>query len=210
MILEGIVTTLTADGHVHIAAMGPEVAVDAQRLVLKPFRTSQTYQNLERHPEGVFHVTDDVLLLAQAAIGQIDPLPATAKAHKVLGSYLCDSCRYWEFRIVAGDVTQPRTRLEAQVLHIGRVRDFFGFNRGKHAVVEAAILATRTHILPLEQIANEFDRLQVLVEKTGGIAEHRAFRLLRSHLSRIVREHASALATNLEGAEPTDRQGRPD
>ena len=101
IILEGIVTTLAADGSVHIAAMGPEVSADSRRLVLKPFQTSQTYRNLERHPEAVFHVTDDVLLLAQAAIGRIDPMPATATALKIHGSFLCDCCRYMEFRVVA-------------------------------------------------------------------------------------------------------------
>ncbi len=142
MILEGIVTTLNTDGRVHIAAMGPEVEPGFERLVLKPFQTSQTYLNLQRHPEGVVHVTDDVLLLAQAAIGQIDPVPPTAPSEKVRGFYLCGCCRYLEFRIVDGNLSQPRARLEAEVVRQASLRDFFGFNRGKHAVVEAAILAT--------------------------------------------------------------------
>ncbi|MFO0968092.1 MAG: DUF447 family protein [Gemmataceae bacterium] len=36
---------------------------------LRPYPTSQTYRNLKEHGEGVLHVTDDVLLLAQAAVG---------------------------------------------------------------------------------------------------------------------------------------------
>ena len=146
------------------------------------------------------HVTDDVLLLAQAAIGKIDPQPASAAASKVRGHYLCGCCRYFEFRIVASDVTQSRARLEAHMLHQGRLRDFFGFNRGKHAVVEAAILATRTHVLPLEQIAAEYDRLEVLVHKTGGPAELQAFRLLRGHLAKAIEEGANAVPIEPEGA----------
>jgi uncharacterized protein len=210
MILEGIVTTLTAEGGIHVAAMGPEVSEDSRRLVLKPFQTSQTYQNLQQHPEGVFHITDDVLLLAQAAIGRVDPLPATATAQTVRGSYLCGCCRYLEFRIVSADVSQPRTRLEAEVLFVGRRRDFFGFNRGKHAVVEAAILATRTHILPLDQISKEFERLEVMVQKTGGSAEFQAFGLLQSHLAQVGKERMQLLTCDLEGAKPAAERGRHD
>ncbi len=192
MIVEGIVTTLSPDGSVHIAPMGPDVDADFGQLILKPYQTSQTYQNLVRHPEGVFHVTDDVLLLAQAAIGQIDPLPAFAACARIQGSYLCESCRYFEFRVLSSDTAQTRTRLQAEVLLQGRLRDFLGFNRGKHAVVEAAILATRLHILSLNEIDREFNRLEVLVGKTGGPSEHEAFRLLRSHLDSALRANSHA------------------
>jgi uncharacterized protein len=186
MILEGIVTTLSAQGEVHIAPMGPEIGQEMNRLILKPFQTAQTYKNLMAHPEGVFHVTDDVLLLAQAAIGVIEPRPPVAAAAFVQGSYLTGACRYYEFRIEHSDSTQQRARLEARVLHCGRLRDFLGFNRAKHAVVEAAILATRLHMLPLDEVAREFDRLELLVQKTGGAEERLAFDLLRERLARTM------------------------
>jgi hypothetical protein len=65
----------------------------------------------------------------------------------------------------------------------GRNRDFFGFNRGKHAVVEAAILATRVALLPKDSILAEFDRLRILVEKTGGQPEHEALALLTDYVN---------------------------
>jgi hypothetical protein len=188
MILEGIVTTLNPDGAVHIAPMGPDIDEQSACLVLMPFQTSQTYQNLARHPEGILHVTDDALLLAQAAIGAVDPMPAIAPAKHVQGFYLLGCCRYLEFRIEASDSSRPRARMEARILRQERIRDFFGFNRGKHAVVEAAILATRLHLFPLEEVAREFDRLEVLVKKTGGSAEHQAFAILRAHLGRTISE----------------------
>src|SRR5262249_35292563 len=61
-------------------------------------------------------------------------------------------------------------------------RDFFGFNRAKHAVVEAAILATRTGLLPADEIEAEFRRLAVPGEKTGGPPEHAAFDFLRQYV----------------------------
>lgn len=58
------------------------------------------------------------------------------------------------------------------------VRPFFGFNRAKFAVLEAAILGTRTHMIPQEEINQSIDRLRVLVDKTGGDQEHAAFDFL--------------------------------
>ena len=62
-LLEGIVTTLNDDGTPHIAPMGPIVDGEFNVLLLRPFRTSTTYQNLKRTGQGVLHVTDDVELL---------------------------------------------------------------------------------------------------------------------------------------------------
>ena len=70
-ILEGIVTTRNEDGAVNVAPMGPIIDPDEAphitRLHLRPFQTSTTFANLARTRQGVFHVTDDVLLLARAA-----------------------------------------------------------------------------------------------------------------------------------------------
>jgi hypothetical protein len=192
MILEGIVTTISQSGAVNVAPMGPRVEIDPAtstltRFTLRPFRTSQTFTNLMFHGQGVLHVTDDVLLLARAAIGMLDPLPPLRPALRVRGWVLADACRFHEFRLAdrrdAGP-TEQRARLEAEVLHTGRLRDFFGFNRAKHAVVEAAILATRTAFLPPDDIEAEYRKLAVLVEKTGGEQERAAFDLLREHVWR--------------------------
>jgi beta-RFAP synthase len=192
MILEGIVTTLGPDGAVNIAPMGPTVDAAMERFLLRPFPTSQTYRNLLHHGEGVLHVTDNVLLLAKAAVGPVEPPPRLLPAQRVRGSVLADACHYYEFRVAAIDDKAERVRIEADVVHTGRLRDFFGFNRAKHAVVEAAILATRTHLLPLGEIEAEFRKLAVLVEKTGGPDEIEAFALLRRHLEEQRRRQAGA------------------
>jgi hypothetical protein len=182
MILEGIVTTLDSSGAVHITPMGPHVDTAIEHMVLKPFQTSQTFGNLKVHPEAVFHVSDDVLLLAQAAIGAIDPIPHMVPALQVDGRILTDACRAYELRVVSLDDSKERARIEVEVLRTVRIRDFFGFNRAKHAVVEAAILATRIGILPLEEIQTEFRRLAVMVVKTGGEQEHQAFKMLQDYV----------------------------
>jgi hypothetical protein len=188
MILEGLVTTVDAKGAVNVAPMGPIVDETMTRLRLRPFRTSHTYRNLKVRPCGVFHVVDDVLLLARAAIGSLEPLPAQFPATVVDGRVLQDACRWYEFEVESCDDTQERTQFEARVVHTGRLRDFFGFNRARHAVLEAAILATRVHILPRAEILAEFARLEVPVSKTCGPREREAFDLLHC----FVRDHAAS------------------
>ena len=196
MILEGIVTTLAADGSVHVAPMGPLVDStpndnDWRRFVLRPFQTAQTYRNLVAHPEGVLHVTDDVLLLARAAVGALDPPPPLVPATRVRGHVLRDCCRWYEFRIVARDDSAERARLDAEVVHAGRGRDFFGLNRAMHAVVEAAILATRLGFVPRAEVDAAYRQLAVLVEKTGGPREREAFAFLEEYVRRAVQPRAA-------------------
>ena len=173
---------------------GRRLALSMAQFVLRPYRTATTYHNLKARGEGVFHVTDDVLLLAQTAIGSApSPPPATRAADVVAGQILLDACRYYEFRVVELDDHEERTTIVVETAAQGRLRDFFGFNRAKHAVVEAAILATRTSWLPLAEMLDDFRKLAILIDKTGGPRERAAFTLLQRH----VREAASA-RTRLE------------
>ena len=188
MILEGIVTTRNPGGGVNVAPMGPKLQLAAdgrslfERLLLRPFKASVTFRNLARTRCGVFHVTDDVLLLARAAV--LDPFeaPQVVPADHVDADRLADCCRYYEFVIDEIDDSSDRTELQARIVHRGRLRDFFGLNRAKHAVVEAAILATRRHLIPLASLRADFERLRPLIEKTGGLAEHEAFALLEQFI----------------------------
>src|SRR5262245_1414491 len=183
MILEGLVTTTGADAAMHLAPMGPRVELDWSGFLLRPFPTSQTYRNLKPHAEGVLHVTDDMLLLAQAAVGRAAP-PPSRPAERVAGFVLTGACRFYEFVVRSMDESQERVLIRTEVVHRGTLREFFGLNRAKHAIVEAAILATRLHLIPMDDIRTEYRKLRVLVEKTGGPAEHAAFDFLTDHVER--------------------------
>ena len=165
---------------VNIVPMGPIVDTDMTQFVLRPFRTSTTYRNLDRTREGVFHVTDDALLIAQAAVGRVTPDDHTPvrSAGRVSGLVLTDACRYYELKVVELDDRAQRTTIRAHVVTSVRLRDFFGFNRARHAVLEAAILATRVHLTTVASVLKEFDRLAVVVDKTGAQREHQAMALL--------------------------------
>lgn len=194
MILEGIVTTLDAAGDCNIAPMGPRVDPHMERFVLRPFNTAQTYRNLKAHGEGVLHVTDDVLLLAKAALGPVEPAGGMFRAEHVSGWVLANACRYYEFRVKSLDDRSERVTIECATVHAVRLRDFFGFNRAKHAVVEAAILATRTDFLPLAEIEADFKKLAVIVDKTGGPQEREAFDYLQKHVTAVASSQAAAKA----------------
>ncbi len=192
MIIEGIVTTLGPDGTLNVAPMGPEVGSGLDRFTLRPYTTSTTYRNLKARGEGVFHVTDDVLLLARAAIGRVDDAPHRPAA-VVRGAILDIPGRYHEFRVLGLDDRAERTAIRVETVARGpQSRDLFGLNRAKHAVIEAAILATRLRFLPLEQILADFDRLAPLVAKTAGPDERLAFDLLLAHVRDPARDVALA------------------
>lgn len=181
MILEGLVTTTSPDGAMHLAPMGPRIAADWSGFLLRPFPTSQTFRNLKAKGEGVLHVTDDVLLLAKAAVGRAPPQDAFPAA-TVAGFVLRDACRYYEFVVRALDESEERMHIDCAIVGRGTLREFFGLNRAKHAVVEAAILATRLHLLPPADVAADYRKLRVLVDKTGGPAEREAFEFLQAHV----------------------------
>lgn len=182
MILEGVVTTQSSAGTLNVAPMGPIVDPLMKRILLRPFQTSSTYGNLKSSRCGVLHVTDDVLLISRAVTGQLDQEPETGPAAKVDGRVLSSACRWYEFTVDSIDDSEPRTEIAATIVHSGRLRDFFGFNRAKHAVLEAAILATRTHLLTAEEVLSEFERLRAPVEKTAGPDELQAFAMLADYV----------------------------
>ena len=70
-------------------------------------------------------------------------------------------------------------------------REFLGFNRARHAVLEAAIYATRVRLLERSFLESELARLQVIVDKTAGDEEHEAMALLTAHVRGALREPAS-------------------
>jgi hypothetical protein len=185
MIVEGLVTTTDAEGRPHLAPMGPTVFGDFASLLLRPFPTSNTYLNLVRHGEGVFHVTDDARLIAYAAVGGTATVPPTNPATAVAGFVLSGACRAFEFRVTEIDSSRERVHITTDVVKRHELRPFLGFNRAKHAVIEAAILATRFHLLPAEEIAAEFQKLRVIVDKTGGEAEHDAMPMLEAEWAKF-------------------------
>lgn len=189
MILEGIVSTCDATGRMHLAAMGPHVDDEAgrtgaiERLSLRPFATSRTAANLAAVPAGVFHLVDDVVLFARVVTKSLAAPPMSRPAERVRGWVLEDACRAYEFEVVESDVSRERLRHEARTVAVHEGRPFVGFNRAKHAVVEASILVTRLHLLGVDEVRRQMAALVPLVEKTGGSREREAWGMIEAHVA---------------------------
>jgi uncharacterized protein len=184
VIIEVIVTTRASSGSINVAPMGVEWPDDGgalgptppTHLTLKPFLDTTTFRNLQETGVAVVNLTDDVRVFARAAIG--NPSEPTRPATVVAGDVLEGTCSWHEVEVVSVDATPPRSRIETRVVHHGTQREFLGFNRARHAVLEAAILATRLHLIPHDEIRAELARLQILVDKTAGAREREAWTLL--------------------------------
>jgi uncharacterized protein len=178
VIVETIVTTVDPNGSINFAPMGVEWGDES--IVLKPFLETTTFRNLSATRVAVVNLTDDVMLFVQGAISS-PQFPSTPAA-VVKGVVLDAACSWRELQVNTIDATPPRSRIEARVAHRGFKREFIGFNRARHAVLEAAILATRTHLIPGQEIREEFARLQVIVDKTAGPREREAMALLTEYV----------------------------
>jgi hypothetical protein len=178
MIIETVTTTINPDGTVNCAAMGVEWGDDA--IVIKPYRSTRTLRNLQARGAAVVNLTDDILLFTQAALE--DPHPPTRPAAVVDGAVLVDACSWREVTVDAIDATGSWARVTTRVVGRGTGREFVGFSRACHAVLEASILASRARRLPACEIRAELARLAVVVDKTAGPRERAAMDCVLAHV----------------------------
>jgi hypothetical protein len=182
-LIETVVTTTGSDGAVNCAAMGVRWTED--ELVFWPFDTTRTLKNLRFHGEAVVHLTDDVLLFVQSALGH--PRPAMRAASVVTGSVIEEANSWREVvvtEIVPSDDGTPRSRVRARVVAAGSgKRQPLGLCRARHAAVEASIFASRLKWLGGERVWAELARLQELVDKTAGPREREAMDYVRRYVA---------------------------
>jgi uncharacterized protein len=182
-LIETVVTTTGPDGVVNCAAMG--VRWGEPELVFWPFDATRTLRNLRAHGEAVVHLTDDVLLFVQAALGH--PRPPTRPASEIAGSVI-EAANAWR-EVVVTDITPssgepPRSRVRARVVAAGTgAEQPLGLCRARHAAVEASILASRLKWLGAEHVSAELRRLQALVDKTAGPRERAAMDYVRRYIA---------------------------
>ena len=182
-LIETVVTTTGGDGVVNCAAMG--VRWGAEELVFWPFDATRTLRNLRGHGQAVVHLTDDVLLFVEAALGH--PRPAMRPATAIDGSVIEDVQSWREVvvtEIVPASGHSPRSRVRARVVATGMgTQPPLGLCRARHAAVEASILASRLKWLGAGHVLAELARLQVLVDKTAGPRERAAMDYVRRYVA---------------------------
>lgn len=179
MIFESIITTMDADGAPHIAPMG--VIMENGAPVLSPFRPSHTLDNLVRGQCAVINHTDDVRIFAGCLTGR-SAWPVRP-AERISGFVLEAALSHQELTVdrVADDAMRPR--FYGRIVHTAAHRPFLGFNRAQAAVIEAAILVSRLHMLPRDKIEREMAYLDIVVGKTAGPREREAWGWLTAHVA---------------------------
>ena len=182
MIIEGLLTTTTDKGEPHVAPMGPVVNVELTEWTLRPFASSTTFKLLRERPTAVFHVVDDVLPIVQAALGLA--VEVHFERHSGGAWIIANCCHWFQLQVFDWDVSSERSVAQAQVTERGVKRPFWGWNRAKHAVLEATILATRLHLADRHAIADDLATLKKAVEKTAGEREWMARNLVQEFIDR--------------------------
>jgi hypothetical protein len=180
MIIETIFSTLNTTGQPNFAPMG--LRWGEKEMTVRPFRETTTYHNLVTTGYGVANITDNVLLFAQSAVSKaaFPHFPA----RWVTGVVLKEACYWHELEVISVGGSEQRAEILCRVVEQGRQRDFVGFNRGKYAAIEAAILATRVHLHSETEVWAAFQRYDEIVSKTGGEQEREAMQYLRDYVRR--------------------------
>ena len=171
LVRETIVTTVDGGGRVHVAPIG--LIADGSGWIIAPFRPSVTLDNLAAVPFAVANHTDDVRIFAGCLTGRRNW--RMVPAHEVPVPRLADVLSHAELAVAEVTEDPQRPRFHCRVVRIESHAPFEGLCRAKAAVVEAAILVSRLHLLPPDQVAREVAHLAVAVEKTAGEAEREAW-----------------------------------
>ena len=171
MIYEVVVTTVDEMNAVHIAPMG--IRHEDEWVVIAPFKPSQTLNNLQTSGTAVVNITDDVRVYAGCLTGKTDwPTYSTSK---VKGRALEAALSYRELKVVRQVDDSLRPKIYLSEVCSTLIKPFPGFNRAQAAVIEAAILVSRLHMLPAEKVDSEMEYLSIAIEKTAGDGELEAW-----------------------------------
>lgn len=189
MIYETVITTVNADGSVHIAPFGIRERGDL--IIISPFRPSTSLDNLLRTKQAVVNLTDDVRIFAGALTGRRDwPV---RRADNIDGFVLEAALAHRELMLVETKEDAVRPELSFKVVQEITHKPFRGFNRAQAAVLEASVLVSRLHMLPSEKVATEIAYLTIAVEKTAGEREMQAWNWL---IERIENYNAGLFGDN--------------
>jgi len=174
MIREAIVTTADASGRPQVAPIG--LVAEDDGWIIAPFHPSTTLDNLRAVPFAVANFCDDVRIFAGCLTGRAD-WPTAASVH-VPVPRLVAALAHAELAVTHVTEDAQRPRLHCRVAYRATHAPFAGFNRAQAAVVEAAILVSRLHLLPRQKVESEIAYLEIAVSKTAGPAEQEAWQWL--------------------------------
>jgi hypothetical protein len=187
MINETIITTLNKDGSIHIAPMG--VRHEDDFYVIAPFKPSTTLKNLQRSGQAVINMTDDVRIFAGCLTGHYDW--PTIDVSAINGKRLAAALSHIEIEVAHQEGDGLRPVFYCSEKHQETHAPFMGLNRAKAAVLEAAVLVSRLHMLPDEKIDNEIEYLHIAIDKTASEHELEAWGWLMNRIRTFREQNAS-------------------
>ncbi|MGF3025956.1 DUF447 domain-containing protein [Methylobacterium aquaticum] len=188
LILETIVTTVSAHGALHLVPFG--LIRDGEDFWVAPFRPSPTIANLEAVPFFAAAAPADVRVIAGCVTGRRDW--PTAASRTIPVPRLADAYGHMELQVVEVRDDPVRPRFRGRVVHDEAHRPFLGHNRAVNAVLEAAILSTRLHRLNAETVLAELHHHRIAVEKTAGPAEREAWNWIAAKVVAALPQAAAA------------------
>ncbi|MGB2842552.1 MAG: DUF447 domain-containing protein [Halobacteriota archaeon] len=185
-ISEVIVTTMSASGKPNAAPIGIIATIneDENEYFVKLYEGSKTLFNVQETNKLAANVTDDAVLFVKAAFENLNEshfslfsrFPVLNEAN----SWIIFDCIPIEKNRKSGNFL---FQLAPIALKINR-KEVKAINRGRNAVIEAAILATRYVITAdkreKEEIAKMMERYADVVAKCGGRSEKEAFGILHA------------------------------
>jgi uncharacterized protein len=178
MIRETIVSTMNGAGQVHFAPIG--IIAEGDGWLIAPFHPSTTLDNLRTVPFAVANYTDDVRVFAGCLTGR-NEWPAAA-CREIAVPRLAGALAHAELAVTSMTEDASRPRFHCRVVCNVTHAPFQGFNRAQAAVIEAAILVSRLHMLPREKVEREIAYLQIAVSKTASAAEQEAWAWLMEQI----------------------------
>lgn len=187
-IVETIVTTVDADGRVHIAPLG--LIEDGDGWIIAPFKPSRTHDNLTANPFAVASHTDDVRVFAGCITGR--KVWPTKPAKSVKGVYLEAALSHWELAVERVSDDAQRPGFHCRIVHTATHAPWTGFNRAQAAVLELAVLSTRLSMLPPDKVESELKYLEIAISKTAGPREQEAWGWLMDRIGAWRRGDQSA------------------
>lgn len=171
MIQEVIISSQNPDGTPHFAPMG--ISQQDGYTIIAPFRPSTTLDNITASKTAVVNYCADVRIFSGCLAGRQN-FPSVATG-KIKGSYLAKALAHSELEMVRIQNDKLRPQLFCKPLQEINHAPFQGFNRAQAAVLEAAILLSRVHLLPPQKVRVELEYLQIAIDKTAGPDELQAW-----------------------------------
>lgn len=173
VIHEVVISTVSSTGRPHLAPMGVRYESAGADVHLLPFKPSTTLDNILATGVAVLNVVLDTRVFAGCVTGRREF--ALVQAEQVASPRLICAASHLELRLAGQQDDPQRPRLRMARVHEAQHAPFRGFNRAQAAVLEAAVLVSRLHLLPAEKIATEMAYLQIAIDKTAGPAEREAW-----------------------------------